>query len=91
MLLLMVVKQRNMASDQYWIIRPKKMQTPSTVSVASNWLIKMKKKETKVLMKKGTLSLVKWYLHNSSMNRWSRIRASKERRLRTRKTILMFP
>ena len=52
MLLLIVVKQRNMASDQYWIIRPKKMQTPSTVSVASNWLIKMKKKECLKPMKK---------------------------------------
>ena len=89
--LLMVVKQRNMARDQYWIIRPRKMQSPSTFSVASNWLIRMKKKETKVLMKNGTLSFVKWYLHSSSISRWSIIRASKERRLRMRKTLFIFP
>jgi len=41
----MVVKQRNMARDQYWIISPRKMQSPSTLSVASNWLTRMKKKE----------------------------------------------
>jgi len=67
MLLLMVVKQRNMARDQYWIISPRKMQSPSTFSVASNWLTRMKKKEMKVLMKNGTLSFVKWYLHSSSI------------------------